>query len=41
MDQLRKIENGMWRWKFDRELYKVYNEPGIVKVMETGSLRWL
>jgi hypothetical protein len=43
---LRKVygpdkEIGMWRWRFDRELYKVYNEPEIVKVIETGGVRWM
>jgi len=31
----------MWRWRFNHELYKVYNESEIVKVIETGSLRWM
>jgi hypothetical protein len=34
-------ENGMWRWRFNHELYKVYNEPERAKVIETDSLRWL
>jgi hypothetical protein len=38
---LRTEENGMWRSKYKHELYKLRNEPDIVKVMKVGQLRWL
>jgi hypothetical protein len=27
-------ENGILRWKYNHELYKLYNEPHIVKVIK-------
>jgi hypothetical protein len=36
-------ENGVWKSRYNQELYKVYNEPDIVKVIKVlvGRLRWL
>jgi hypothetical protein len=34
-------ENGMWSSKYNRELCKLYNEPGIVKENKVGWFRWL
>jgi hypothetical protein len=34
-------ENGIWRLRYNHELYKLYNEPDIVKVIKVGWLRWL
>jgi hypothetical protein len=34
-------DNGTWRARYNIELYMVYDEPDIVKVIETGRLRWL
>jgi hypothetical protein len=34
-------ENGIWRSRYNHELYKLYNEPDIVKVIKVGRLRWL
>jgi hypothetical protein len=33
-------ENGIWRSRYNHELYKLYNEPNIVKV-KVWQLRWL
>jgi hypothetical protein len=43
---LRKIygstnDNGTWRIKYNHELYQLYEEPDIVKVVKVGRLRWL
>jgi len=32
--------NGTWRTSYNNELYAVYDEPDIVKVIKTGRLRW-
>jgi hypothetical protein len=34
-------ESGIWRSRYNHELYKLYNEPDIVKVIKVGRLRWL
>jgi hypothetical protein len=34
-------ENGVWRARCNRELYKSCNEPDVVKVIRVGRLRWL
>jgi hypothetical protein len=34
-------ENCIWRSRYNNELYKLYNEPNIVKVIRIGQLRWL
>jgi hypothetical protein len=34
-------ENGIWRSRYNHELYKVHNELDIVKVIKVGRLRWL
>jgi len=34
-------DNGTWRTSYNIELYTVYDEPDIVKVIKTGRLRWL
>jgi hypothetical protein len=34
-------ENGVWRLRYNHELYQLYNEPDIVKVNKVGRLRWL
>jgi hypothetical protein len=33
--------NGLWRTRYSNELYKIYDELEIVKVVKTGILRWL
>jgi hypothetical protein len=32
---------GIWRIGHNNELYKLYNESDIVRVIKTGKLRWL
>jgi hypothetical protein len=34
-------ENGIWRSRYNNELYKLCIEPDTVKVIEAGRLRWL
>jgi hypothetical protein len=34
-------ENGIWRSSYNHELYKLYNEPDIVKVIKVRRSRWL
>lgn len=34
-------ENGIWRSRYNHELYKLYNGPDIVKVIKVGQLRSL
>jgi hypothetical protein len=34
-------ENVIWRSRFNYEVYRVHNEPDIVKVNKVGRLRWL
>ena len=34
-------DSGVWRTGYSSELYTLYNEPDIVKVVKTGRLRWL
>jgi hypothetical protein len=34
-------ENGIWRSRYNHELYKLYNEPDMVKVIKVGQLRLL
>jgi len=34
-------DNGTWRTMYSNELYTVYDELDIVKVIKTGRLRWL
>jgi hypothetical protein len=34
-------ENGIWKSRYNHELFKLYNEPHIVKVTKVGRLRWL
>jgi hypothetical protein len=34
-------ENGIWKSRYSHELYKLYNEPDIVKVIKVGRMRWL
>jgi hypothetical protein len=43
---LRKIygpieENSIWRSRYDHELYELYNELDITKVIKSGRLRWM
>ncbi|KDR19558.1 hypothetical protein L798_06356 [Zootermopsis nevadensis] len=43
---LRKIygpknEEGNWQIRYNDELYHLYNEPDVIKVLKTGRLRWL
>jgi hypothetical protein len=33
--------NGIWRTKYSNELYKLYDELDIVKVVKIGRLKWL
>jgi hypothetical protein len=32
-------ENGIWRSRYNHELYKLYNEPDTVKLIKAGWLR--
>jgi hypothetical protein len=34
-------ENCVWRSRYNHELYKLYNEPDIIKVIKVGLLKWL
>jgi hypothetical protein len=34
-------ESGMWRRKYNFELYRVYKEPDTVKTIKIGRLRWI
>jgi hypothetical protein len=34
-------ESGMWRRRYNFELYRLYKEPDIVKTIKTGQLRWI
>jgi hypothetical protein len=34
-------EGGIWRIRYNNELYKLYNEPHIDRVIKIGRLRWL
>ncbi|CAG9827498.1 unnamed protein product [Diabrotica balteata] len=34
-------ENGVWRRRYNFELYKIYQEPDIVKHIKIGRLRWV
>jgi hypothetical protein len=34
-------ENGIWGSRYNHELYRLYNEPDIVKVIKVGRLRWV
>jgi hypothetical protein len=34
-------EGGIWRIRYNNELYKIYNEPDRVRVIKIGRLRWL
>jgi hypothetical protein len=43
---LRKIygptnDNGVWCIRYNQELYGLYNEPDIIKVVKEARLRWL
>ena len=34
-------DNGIWRKRYNSELYTLYNEPDFVKVVKIGKFRWL
>ncbi|CAG9834596.1 unnamed protein product, partial [Diabrotica balteata] len=34
-------ENGVWRRRYNFELYRIYQEPDIVKHIKIGRLRWV
>lgn len=34
-------EDGCWRIRYNHELYNMYSEPNIAKVVKLGRLRWL
>jgi hypothetical protein len=34
-------DNGMWRTRYINELYMLFNELDIVKMIKIGRLRWL
>jgi hypothetical protein len=34
-------DNGIWRKRYGSELYTIYNEPDVVKVVQIGRFRWL
>jgi hypothetical protein len=43
---LRKIYgsikvNNAWISRYNHDLYQLYNEPGIMKIIKYGRLRWL
>jgi hypothetical protein len=40
MSERRKY-GGIWRSRYNHEIYKLYNEPDIVKVIKVGRLRCL
>jgi hypothetical protein len=33
-------ENGVWRKRYNHELYELFNDPDIVKYIETNRLDW-
>jgi hypothetical protein len=33
-------ENGVWRKRYDHELYELFNEPDIVKYIKINRLGW-
>jgi hypothetical protein len=33
-------ERGQWRMRYNRELEELYNEPNVVKIIKSSSLRW-
>ena len=34
-------ENGMWRLRYNDEIYNLYSEPNIVNIIKIGRLRWI
>jgi hypothetical protein len=43
---LRKIygptnDNVLWRIRYNQELYGLYNEPDLIKMVKAARLRWL
>jgi hypothetical protein len=34
-------ENGNWRSRYNHELYRLYEDSEIIKVIKAGRLRWL
>ena len=34
-------DNGVWRTRYSREIYTLYDEPDVVKVVKIGRLKWL
>ena len=34
-------ENGMWRIRYNDEIYNLYSEPKIVNIIKIGRLRWI
>jgi hypothetical protein len=34
-------ESVMWRRRYNFELYRLYKEPDIVKIIKIGRLRWI
>jgi hypothetical protein len=34
-------ESGMWRRRYNFEMYRLYKEPDIVKTIKVGRLRWI
>ena len=34
-------DNGIWRTRYNNELYTLYDELDIVKVIKTGRFSWL
>jgi hypothetical protein len=33
-------ENGVWRKRYNHVIYKLFNEPGIVKYIKINRLGW-
>jgi hypothetical protein len=34
-------DSGVWKTRYNSELYTLYDEPDVVKVVKTGRSRWL
>jgi hypothetical protein len=34
-------DKGQWRWRYNFEFYKLYDEPDLVKYIKINSLKWV
>ena len=34
-------ENGIWRKRYNHELYSLYKEPDVVKLIKSSRLEWV